>query len=546
MTEKYKLELCWLCPEKFTSRRDLNNHLSTSFHDVLRVTCPFCYEEETTCRRMVDLKKHVDRHHLDKVRKLSPYFFSENNGFWLANKPDDYKKIINPSRRESTEAKEARLEILQLLTINKTVKRKDEWYEGWKKHKEEKKSKKTEIESEFVPSYSPEKPLKVDIININLALGHIQLDIQYGTDFYRVKLTDNTLKDPKVRESLCRKMGTLTNDRSNMVQNLKEEALHPSEELVKVQLFSKGTSILSCYFQKIFRLIHPMTISTTPTSSLTSDSSVQPLSPLISVPVPTSIPGLTSDSVLNSTASLTAAHTLTPILSLTSLPAPTSVPALTSASVLNIASSSTSAATSVTITSSSSTSCPSLPTISPIDSTSLSSMVEDISDEDEFSTNIKSRAKLLLTMGCMPVFPPSRRDWSGNFVKLNENITWPPENHKALTPDQKLLVTEHTAMQLELKKSPNAIPHRSFLLEKYNFLILPGTKIQPPHKKDQHITKSRYYNHEVLKQIALGEIDDEKFLQMMERCFPQRDRSVDDIIKQCKYIPLRLQNPESE
>ncbi|CAC5402434.1 unnamed protein product [Mytilus coruscus] len=173
-------------------------------------------------------------------------------------------------------------------------------------------------------------------------------------------------------------------------------------------------------------------------------------------------------------------------------------------------------------------------------------MVEDIGDEDEFSTTMKSRAKLLLTIGCMPVFPPSRRDWSGNFVKLSEHITWPPENQKALTPDQKLLVTKHTAMQLELKKSPNVVPHRSFLLVKYNFLFLPGTKIHLPHKKDQHITKSRYYNHEVLKQIALGEIDDDKFLQIMERCFPQRDRSVDEIIKQCKYIPLRLKNTESQ
>ncbi|CAC5373349.1 unnamed protein product [Mytilus coruscus] len=111
MTEKYKIEQCWLCTERSTSRRELKNHLSTSFHDVLRVACQFCYEEETTCRRIVDLKKYAERNHPDRLKKLSQYFFSENNGFWLANKPDDYRKIINPSRRESTEAKEARLEI---------------------------------------------------------------------------------------------------------------------------------------------------------------------------------------------------------------------------------------------------------------------------------------------------------------------------------------------------------------------------------------------------------------------------------------------------
>ncbi|CAC5387129.1 unnamed protein product [Mytilus coruscus] len=188
LTKKYKIEQCWLCPESFTSRRELKNHLSTSFHDVLRVTCPFCYEEETTCRKIVDLKKHVERNHPDRLEKLSKYFFSKNNGFWLANKPDDYRKTINPSRRKT--------------------KRKDEWYEGWRKHKEENNgnSTKAEMESECIPSYSPERPLQVEVININLALGHIHLDLQYGTDFYKVRLTDNTLKDPKVRDSLCRKM----------------------------------------------------------------------------------------------------------------------------------------------------------------------------------------------------------------------------------------------------------------------------------------------------------------------------------------------------
>jgi hypothetical protein len=35
-------------------------------------------------------------------------FFSENNGFYLAVNPEDYRRVVRPSRWESEEAQEAR------------------------------------------------------------------------------------------------------------------------------------------------------------------------------------------------------------------------------------------------------------------------------------------------------------------------------------------------------------------------------------------------------------------------------------------------------
>ena len=544
MSSVYKPEQCWLCPENFATRRDLKNHLGNSLHDVLKVVCPFCFEQEKTCRRIHDLKKHVESDHKSRFKRLSSSFFSENNGFWLAMKPDDYRRIITPSRRDTVEAQEARLEVHQLLTMNKALSRgKTEWFEGWRRVKEDKWQHASE--GEFQPSYSPERPISVETLEVHLVSGNIYLDVKCGTDFWRAHLHDRVLKDLKTRDSLLRKMTTLPEDGIKVPEDARVEKLHQAEELTKVGLLARTLNINHSFFKCVTRMIHPIT-------DLGQSASIPPPSVEEELKAyEASLFFLSTNHTTATTSSkpVTLSARLDPIPSISNETIPVYTPsslgrAVTntleaqqpqnpSQSVVTAVSTSATSQTAIISSSTSSTGSGNLRRVS------FENQYEDISDE-ELGTTMKSRAKQLLTMGCMPLFPPARREWKNGQIKLTDSIVWPPNNHEQLTPDQKLLVLEHTGMTLEMMASPSNIPHRSALLEKFNFLALPGTSLIVPSETDKVATKGRFYNHETLRQIALGELHDELFLQMMERAFPLRDRSVDKYIKLCKYIPLRL------
>ena len=120
---------CWKCPEVCDTQRKLKAH-GTARHQFLQVLCPWCYEENTEYKRPAELKEHGKRHHPLETRKLPNVFFSENNGFYLAVNPEDYRRVVRPSHWESEEAQEARRCILKwaqaarkpLLTMNQIEK----------------------------------------------------------------------------------------------------------------------------------------------------------------------------------------------------------------------------------------------------------------------------------------------------------------------------------------------------------------------------------------------------------------------------------------
>ena len=53
---------------------------------------------------------------------------------------------------------------------------------------------------------------------------------------------------------------------------------------------------------------------------------------------------------------------------------------------------------------------------------------------------LSERALNLLKKGCLPLFPPARRDWGEEEITLavrNFSITWPPKDWETLTPDRR-------------------------------------------------------------------------------------------------------------
>ena len=104
--------------------------------------------------------------------------------------------------------------------------------------------------------------------------------------------------------------------------------------------------------------------------------------------------------------------------------------------------------------------------------------------------SIQERASELLKKGRFPLFQPAQREWSEMepvTLKAGQvSIFWPPPGWKDLSRDVKLLQWEVAAYKLAeaTRDSTTVIPKsRSDLLDRFNFLALPGTA-------GHHITKA--------------------------------------------------------
>ena len=108
---------------------------------------------------------------------------------------------------------------------------------------------------------------------------------------------------------------------------------------------------------------------------------------------------------------------------------------------------------------------------------------------------MKERATKLLRSGGMPLFPAARREWSSDinvkFPVRFGTLSWPPEGLRELEEGQRLMAMEYAAMSLEFQENISANITKTFLLDKYNFLMLPGTSTFPILQKDEidHVTR---------------------------------------------------------
>ena len=125
------------------------------------------------------------------------------------------------------------------------------------------------------------------------------------------------------------------------------------------------------------------------------------------------------------------------------------------------------------------------------------------------------QADALLRIGCMPLLPPARRNWSKEEqIALPEGspmTRWPPKGWSNLTPDVKLLLLETVATTLALKDGL-ALDRRD-ILDTYNFLALPGSS-NP--KLSTNTQKARYFNFRTVADIRMGLSKSSAFISMME------------------------------
>lgn len=126
----------------------------------------------------------------------------------------------------------------------------------------------------------------------------------------------------------------------------------------------------------------------------------------------------------------------------------------------------------------------------------------------------------------------------------NITVVWPPKDWQEMSPDRRLLSWEYTALTLQerMDQSKSATIERIDLLDKFNFLALPGTVEKTAKKTDHVVRKSRYYIYEQLKNIVSSNSGDSVWIRMLERSCALRDRSTDNFLAvvEDKDIPIRL------
>ena len=165
--------------------------------------------------------------------------------------------------------------------------------------------------------------------------------------------------------------------------------------------------------------------------------------------------------------------------------------------------------------------------------------------------SIQERASELLKKGCFPLFQPARREWSEMepvTLKAGQvSISWPPPGWKDLSRDVKLLQWEVAAYKLAeaTRDSTTVIPmSRSDLLDRFNFLALPGTAGHHITKATRDAACTRFYMYEKLRQAASAETDQpelDSWLKIIECGTQMREVTEDSILEQIEDIPLRLQ-----
>lgn len=172
--------------------------------------------------------------------------------------------------------------------------------------------------------------------------------------------------------------------------------------------------------------------------------------------------------------------------------------------------------------------------------------IEIQSFESIFPPSFAERAIGLLMTGVMPLCPPGRRDWDQAEtykLTLKTIFVWPPNNWRLMSADRKLLAWEFAAMSLERMTQGEIDPatSRTYLLDKYNFLALPGTAKQKKESGEEAVSRVRYYSYQVLREIAGGKkpsIAEVMHLESLEKIWKMNP--LDLFHLQDLRVPLRL------
>ena len=535
---------CWLCPHTFETKRDLKVHMTAKPHARMAVVCPWCSQEKTF-NRVIDLRGHVTANHRKEVLNLPSNFLGENNGFWLSLFPEDYRRLVNPTERSSLEARKAREIVLRWTRMSsRRTRSKDSWLSGWDTRDV---ANDLEDELDFDPDYEVEiveelreavyaayepTPISLNIISISLILGNVTALFEQGSYLFKACISDDVFKLPKAMASIARRISLIKPTNIQTPEKFTNDKTKPTAE------FSNLLGIPENLIKSIQKPQAPAVHTEFPSR------------PVLSNHHPTSV----------QTSPLTAPSrpVLSSIINSMSLPYPATP--VTSSSRHDLLSGQTTNATTSPIEKNTfkrkrmQSPEPPRPTETELRSKlTTKDLKKPAQTTSSPKSTTKNKAQQLISMGCMPLFPPARRQWAGDEAVVLEvgdtTVRWPPKEWQELTSDQKLLMWEFTAMSLATAINKGVPPtiDRFHLLDTFNFIALPGTGLYKIKKAEHIITKSRYYNYEQLRHIINKDgpttKEEDQYVLMMEHCVLYRETKTQKLIDAIdqKRVKLRLE-----
>ncbi|CAC5375542.1 unnamed protein product [Mytilus coruscus] len=546
---------CWLCPETFEKKKDLKSHAIFE-HSVCIVVCPWCVDSERTFGRISELTKHCKRKHNDlTIDLLDGDFFTEPNGFWLAKRPEDYIKIIKPSEWTSTIAIRTRAALLGWVETNKKEgadKFKKIWEEGWKKvlgHS---------VASEQPTSsrkrkYSPSRPL-VDLIELSVAridlssrgkIAYLRMKETSAEIWFKVELVHWVMEDSKAKDNLLRRMGIAKVDYEPPQTFGTELKLVESKQTLNQ--VTKALGIGKRHVRKLFRGKITFEVQSRKTSegstkdetSCRSDigeeseyeimDSIGEVDYIVEEEQPEKAQMLTSKTNITNQAHNTAevhqpSKCPSSKLHLAEKEHQSNNPKSASEKEHHLKEPENHEPTNYL----------------PIMISQKEVYEIETDEEDNVKDSLTVTAETLLKVGGMPLFPPGRRQWTGESLQLSVKPTpmfWPPRDWRKLSADQKLTAWRFAAMTLAREHGADTVKEETDILDKY---ALPGTAVVSQPGKDQ-IIKARLANYQLLKDICLRKLsgnEARELVTMLEA--DTRSQIPNHFVKLLEREPLRL------
>ena len=485
-------EECWICHQQFAEKRQLKNHLaSKSTHGGrLSVVCMWCSSYEKRFSRVNDLRTHVEEKHSLEYSRLEKDFFTEGNAYWMAIYPEDYRKIVTKvTQKGSRIAVEARNLITDWASKCHSIRRtRVQWMSAWASHPRDEETGRTRESSvasntsdwaeepEITveePSYDPACPSILKLYSVDME----QMTITLKVNSTRTTSWYAATVDPAIRDT-----------ERYMANLIRKAKIHKP---IDTRMISSGEVIIS---GKEFY------------------TRCQDIAKIVSIPEIFITKIEKHESLEFTTNSTTLVQSAKPIIT---------SPCQPSIAVDNQAESPIRQIHRMPTTSSSNTTT--------------------IANSTMNGDNTTKQAKDILTMGCMPAVPPSRREWAETIVNFSigdAQIKWPPKDWREMNSDKQLHAWEFVSTQLEFLLTGSFPTMECIdLLDKYNFLAVPGTKEQKLRDK------ARYYNYECIREAATSQ--DTRFtatVTMLFQTMDHRDKSLDKLLEQCnrRNIGLRL------
>jgi len=512
---------CWSCEGvTFPKKDELRTHYLNKPHTFMEVVCPFCTYKRNTIRRPVDLRTHIKERHRDIFKTQGKGFPTDAEAFFLSPSPRAYLNCLPTTPQEN-----ARTSILrEAVLANPMLRPQDNWQKGWDRH----------LPTKPILPYSPMTPALWTLETMTLDPVEGKLIVVGGDD--SILRLHVPLHQQKTRERLMRRLVTVKPGMDTPDKWEKTTRQDMTTILTVIGLEGIPVGLVE-------RTAWPE--APAPKRQRQMPAPLSPLPALADEPTVDEPPPTSPDNLELPSTSPAKETPAVPTEADCAQTDPTGLPGA-KADTLPMPSSEAEAQSTY------------VDPVGSLQKTQDRRIVKEGSGKKRKATQVVSvpppgpedngrieHAQRLLLLGGMPLFPPAGWDW-----KAEEQVPlplgcplgmWPPSGWQGMSADSRLLIWETTSTVLAMKWDMPL--DRSFILDAFQFLALPGTR-DPPLETSE--ARMRHGNFTCLRKIAMDQPVGESnyLLQMFGTAFiaslSSQEGPYRDFIVSTACVPMRL------